>query len=71
MAILPDAENPGANVLKLLRPEGVIGGHDDDCLCSVGLPAEKDQTASELQWSPVALKQRRQLFRFFKKEVCK
>lgn len=44
-AIVPDAEKPGANVLQLFSPEGVIGGHEDECLCSVGLPAEQHQTA--------------------------
>lgn len=45
VAIVPDAEHPGANVLQLFSPEGVISGHEDDCLCSVGLPAEQHPTA--------------------------
>ncbi|CAM9540261.1 unnamed protein product [Laminaria digitata] len=43
VAIVPDADNPGANVLQLLRPNGAIGGQDDDCLFSVGLPTDQHQ----------------------------
>lgn len=46
-AIVPDAEIPGASVLQLFSPASVIGGHEDDCLCSVGLPAEQRQTAGD------------------------
>ena len=48
MAVVPDAENPGSNVLQMLRPEGVIGGHDDDCLCSMAVQADRSQPAGGL-----------------------